>query len=98
MHDAIAKARADPGFPVGGGADPLGGTCQHTILSNFPKNCMKSRKFWAVRGGARRVRPPKSATEKQLLMYTLSFDWSVNSFIMIVYEEFLQTANEVGGR
>ena len=25
---------------------------QHTILSNFPKNCMKSRKFWAVGGRA----------------------------------------------
>ena len=37
---------ADSGFLVGGGADPLGG-CQHTILSNFPKNCMKLRKFWA---------------------------------------------------
>ena len=44
-----ANAGADPGFPVGGGADPLGG-CQHMILSNFPKNCMKSRKFWAVEG------------------------------------------------
>ena len=46
---------ADPGFPVGGGADPLGGR-QHTILLNFPKNCMKSRKFWAV-GGAP-INPP----------------------------------------
>ena len=51
-------AGADPGFPVGGGADPLeGGGArgamggrQHTILSNFPKNCLKSRKFWAVEG------------------------------------------------
>ena len=41
-------AGADPGFPVGGIADHLGGGRQHTILSNFPKNCMKSRKFWAV--------------------------------------------------
>ena len=40
----------DPGFPLGGGADPLGGR-QHTILSKFPKNCMKSRKFWAMGGG-----------------------------------------------
>ena len=49
-------AGADPGFPVLGGADPLGGH-QHTILSNFPKNYMKSREFWAMGGG-----PPKSAT------------------------------------
>ena len=54
--EIISYTGADPGFPVGGGADPLGGR-QHTILLNFPKNCMKSRKFWAVGG-----RPPKSAT------------------------------------
>ena len=52
-----SRAGADSGFPVGGGADPRGEGCQHTILSNFPKNCMKSRTFWAV-GGA----PPESAT------------------------------------
>ena len=49
---------ADPGFPVGGGANPLGGR-QHMILPNFAKNCMKLRKFWAVGGGgARRGAPP----------------------------------------
>ena len=41
---------ADLGFPIGGGADPPGGGRQHTILSNFPENCMKSRKFWALGG------------------------------------------------
>ena len=54
-------AGADPGFPVGGGADPGGGQRlrrQHMILSKFPKNCMKSRKFWAVAGRT----PLKSAT------------------------------------
>ena len=29
------------------GRQPSGGR-QHTILPNFPKNCMKLRKFWAV--------------------------------------------------
>ena len=47
---------ADPGFPVGG-APTLGGH-QHMISSNFPKNCMKLRNFWAVWGGAHRGRPP----------------------------------------
>ena len=47
--DLLKPTGADPGFPVGGVADPLGG-CQHTILSNFLKNCMKSRNFWAVGG------------------------------------------------
>ena len=45
---------ADPGFPVGMGADPVGrggGGHQHMILSTFPKNRMKSRKFWALGGG-----------------------------------------------
>ena len=28
---------ADPGFPVGEGANPPGREAQHTILSNFPK-------------------------------------------------------------
>ena len=39
---------ADPGFPVGGGANTWGGGCHHTILPNFPKNCMKVKKIWAM--------------------------------------------------
>ena len=36
----------DPGFPRGGGANsPGGGGRQHTILPNFPKNCMKLKEF-----------------------------------------------------
>ena len=40
---------ADPGFPQGGGANSPGGR-QHTILPNFPKNCMKLKEF-GPRGG-----------------------------------------------
>ena len=36
---------ADPGFPRGGGANSPGGGRQHTILPNFPKNCMKLKEF-----------------------------------------------------
>ena len=54
--DAVLLSGADPGFPVGGGANPLGGR-QHMILPNFAKNCMKLRKFWAV-GGAPPLNPP----------------------------------------
>ena len=43
---------ADPGFPQGGGANSPGGR-QHTILPNFPKNCMKLKEFGS-RGGGRR--------------------------------------------
>ena len=35
----LTISAADPGFPRGGG----GG--QHTILPNFPENCMKSKEF-----------------------------------------------------
>ena len=38
-----------------------GGFCQHTILSNFPKNCMKLEEFGSP-GGARPSRPHRSAT------------------------------------
>ena len=57
----ITFAGADPGFPVGGGANPPGGR-QHMILPNFAKNCMKLRKFWAVGGARAGCAPPKSAT------------------------------------
>ena len=37
---------ADLGFPRGGGVNsPGGGGRQHTILPNFPKNCMKLKEF-----------------------------------------------------
>ena len=52
----LGPAGADPGFPVGGGANPPGGR-QHMILPNIAKNCMKLRTFWAPWGA-----PPKSAT------------------------------------
>ena len=61
---------ADAGFPVGGGADPLGGR-QHTILLNFPKNCMKSRKFWAVGGGAPGA-PPLNPPLSRCIMLDVS--------------------------
>ena len=43
---------ADPGFPRGEGANSPGGGRQHTILPNFPKNCMKLKEF-GPSGGAR---------------------------------------------
>ena len=45
---------ADPGFPRGGGANSPGGGRQHTILSNFPKNCMKLKEFGPPGGGGAR--------------------------------------------
>ena len=36
---------ADPGFPKGGGTNSPGEGRQHTMLPNFPKNCMKLKEF-----------------------------------------------------
>ena len=47
------KSVADPGFPRGGGAKSPGGR-QHTILANFPKNCMKLKEFGPPGGGGAR--------------------------------------------
>ena len=48
---------ADPGFPQGGRQLPGGGR-QHTILPNFPKNCMKSKEFGHPGGGRVPLAPP----------------------------------------
>ena len=61
---------ADPGFPRGGGANALGGGgSQHTILPNFPKNCMKLKEFGPP-GGARPkfyyVDPPLESVEEKI--------------------------------
>ena len=60
---------ADPGFPRGGGANsPGGGGRQHTILPNFPKNCMKLKEFGPPGGGAR---PKFYYVDPPLKMYVL---------------------------
>ena len=51
------KAVADPGFPRGGGANSPRGR-QHTILPNFPKNCMKLKEFGPEGGGGGASLPP----------------------------------------
>ena len=48
-------------FP-GGGANSPGGGRQHTILPNFPKNCMKLKEFGCPGGARAPCAPPKSAT------------------------------------
>ena len=53
---------ADPGFLVGGGANPQGGGANIQICQIFLKNCMK---FWSMGvGGTHRGRPLGSATER----------------------------------
>ena len=44
------SAVADLGFPRGGGTNSRGGGRQHTILPNFPKNCMKLKEFGSPGG------------------------------------------------
>ena len=52
----VEDAVADPGFPRGGGANFPGG-CQHMILPNFIKNCMKLKEFGPPEG-AHPLHPP----------------------------------------
>ena len=47
------KSGADPGFVIGGGANPPEGGASILICQIFPKNCMKLRKFWSEWGGGR---------------------------------------------
>ena len=61
---ALYTAVADPGFPRGGGANCPGG-CQHTILPNFPKNCMKLKEFGPLGGGTCPSHPPLDPTTVQ---------------------------------
>ena len=53
---------ADPGFPRVGGANSPGGH-QHTILPNFPKNCMKLKAFGPPGGGGSKILLCRSATD-----------------------------------
>ena len=73
---------ADPGFPVGGGANPRGGGGrQHMILLNFAKNCMKLRIFWTVGGGGGGAHP-KSATG--IVHFTFVSNFSLSPFGAVV--------------
>ena len=58
MGYSAGKRRCGSRIPCRRGVNPLGGGRQHTILSNFQKNCMKSRKFWTVGGGGAPLNPP----------------------------------------
>ena len=46
-----SSSPADPGFPIGGGANLHGGR-QHMVMPKILKKCMKLREFWAVGRGA----------------------------------------------
>ena len=55
---------ADPGFPVGGGVDLVGGAWTPEAAM-FHKICMSKRKNWSLGGVPRRVCPPGSANDYQ---------------------------------
>ena len=55
-------AVADLGFPRGWGANSPGGR-QHTILPNFPKNCMKLKEFGPPGGRSSKILLCRSATD-----------------------------------
>ena len=66
------QAGTDPGFPVGGGADPLSANIQFYHI--FQKNCIKLRKSQSVKGGGgceARTRgvpldPPMAVTQQEI--------------------------------
>ena len=62
-HAAASRhvAGADPGFPVGGGADSLGGGPTYDFVK-LSQKLHEIEKILGRRGGARRERPLGSAT------------------------------------
>ena len=78
---------ADPGFPWGGAPTPQGER-QHTILPNFPKNCMKSKEFGHPGGVHALHAPPKSATEYLHSIY-IFFILFISKRVWIHYGELI---------
>ena len=70
---------ADPGIPRGGVANSWGGGGrQHTILPNFPKNCMKLKEFGPLRhatadGGVPTYHLPDNLPENCMKMKEFGF-------------------------
>ena len=68
------------------------GRGQHTILPNFPKNCMKLKEFGPLGKGGREGRAPlRSATgvhREYNLMFTLSSDKDQRKQFVFVYGSF----------
>ena len=58
-----SQSGADPGFPVGGDANSPGGGAPTYDFAKFCEKLHKIGKILGRRGGARRRRSPKSATD-----------------------------------
>ena len=73
------------------GAPTLGGGRQHTILPNFPKNCMKLKEFrpqWEGRPSRPPLDPPLISTCIDLPQYQTSIQFLRQniSFLAIILE------------
>ena len=82
----VAHVGADTRFPVGGGANPWGR--QHTSLPDFPKNCMKLRKFWSVGVRGRSPLDPPMQTVADGAVILIQFSgkfWPNNTFRSHLY-------------
>ena len=76
---------ADPGFPQGWGANsPGGGGRQHTILPNFPENCMKSEEFGRPGGGG--GAPPATPLNPPLRLAQMDKHYTLDSAIIRLRE------------
>ena len=51
MKVSVTFTMTDPVFPLDWGPNPQGEGCQHMILPNVPKNCMKLKEFVPQEGG-----------------------------------------------
>ena len=88
---------ADLGFPRGGGANSPGG-CQHVILPNFPKNCMKLKEF-GPRGGGRasKILLCRSTTAWDKKDYSLNAQMQLIGIIQVNWGSSFQGHFEVNG-
>ena len=85
---------ADPGFPRGGANSP--GGRQHTILPNFPENCMKSKEFGRPGGGAPCALPLNPPLTKDVLFATL-FDLNVKLIEIKYRDKYKLRSSAAGG-
>ena len=70
---------ADPGFPVGGGAEPLGGVPTSDV-GTFWQKCMRKQKNWILLGGRAGGTPLDLPMVYCQFFFLLDFESTSSSF------------------
>ena len=95
FHAILRFSGADPGFPVGGGANPPGGGAPTYEFAKCREKLHEIEKILGRRGGARRARPPPNPplvlVNRHLTV--CSKDWS-DEFNYIFCNEFCGAPDE----